>query len=79
MEHDPLEIWDAVQATLAELRASLPPHATAAIGVTNQRETVAAWDRRTGRPLHRAVVWQDRRTAAACDALRAVPGLDSGV
>jgi glycerol kinase len=43
----------------------------AAIGITNQRETVVVWDRRTGRPLHRAIVWQDRRTAARCDALRA--------
>src|SRR5690606_31682220 len=42
----------------------------AAVGITDQRETVVAWDRRTGRPLHRAIVWQDRRTAHRCDELR---------
>ncbi len=72
VEHDAVEIWEAVQATLAELRARLAAagHAIAAIGITNQRETVVVWDRRTGQPRHRAIVWQDRRTAAACDALR---------
>jgi glycerol kinase len=70
VEHDPLDIRDAVFATLAELRAALGAEPVAAIGVTNQRETVVAWDRRTGEPRHRAVVWQDRRTAARCDALR---------
>jgi glycerol kinase len=69
VEHDPSEIWSAVEATLAELVPSLeePP---AAVGITNQRETAVAWDRRTGKPLHRAIVWQDRRTAARCDELR---------
>ena len=73
VEHDPLEIWDAVQATLTELRAKLDAdgQTVAAIGITNQRETVVVWDRRTGEPLHRAIVWQDRRTAERCDALRA--------
>jgi glycerol kinase len=70
VEHDPLEIWSAVQATLAELSARLS-EPVAAIGITDQRETVVAWDRRTGAPLHRAIVWQDRRTAERCDALRA--------
>jgi glycerol kinase len=69
VEHDPDDITAAVDATLHELRASLT-EPIAAIGVTNQRETVVVWDRRTGRPLHRAIVWQDRRTAAQCDALR---------
>jgi glycerol kinase len=69
VEHDPDDIWAAVQATLAELTATLD-QPVAAIGVTNQRETTVVWDRRTGRPLHRAIVWQDRRTAARCDALR---------
>ena len=69
VEHDPDDIAAAVDETLAELRANLD-QPVAAIGVTNQRETVVVWDRRTGRPLHRAVVWQDRRTAARCDALR---------
>ena len=75
VEHDAVEIWDAVQATLAELVADLD-HAVAAIGITDQRETVVAWDRRTGRPAHRAIVWQDRRTAARCDALDAAGHLD---
>ena len=68
VEHDPEEIWDAVQATMAELRATLD-QPVAAIGITNQRETVVAWDRRTGEPLHNAIVWQDRRTAARCRRL----------
>ncbi|MHB8669321.1 MAG: glycerol kinase GlpK [Acidimicrobiales bacterium] len=68
MEHDPDDIWHAVQETLAELVALCVDRraSVAAIGITNQRETVVAWDRRTGRPLHRAIVWQDRRTAASC-------------
>jgi glycerol kinase len=71
VEHDATEIWGAVVATLGELVGSLPAGtAVAAIGITNQRETVVAWDRRTGMPRHRAIVWQDRRTAARCDELR---------
>src|SRR5688500_12272140 len=70
VEHDAMEIWAAVQATLDELAGRLE-ESIAAIGITDQRETVVAWDRRTGQPLHRAIVWQDRRTAARCDALRA--------
>ena len=69
VEHDALEIWGAVQRTLAEL-AGRVTEPIAAVGITDQRETVVAWDRRTGQPLHRAIVWQDRRTAARCDALR---------
>jgi glycerol kinase len=69
VEHDPLEIWAAVQATLAELADQLT-EPIAAIGITDQRETVVAWHRGTGEPLHRAIVWQDRRTASRCDALR---------
>ena len=68
VEHDPEEIWAAVETTLAELRSTLD-EPVAAIGVTNQRETVVAWDRRSGEPLHRAIVWQDRRTAARCQRL----------
>ena len=71
VEHDAGEIWDTVRATLDEVGSRLADHhrAARAIGITNQRETVVAWDRRTGAPLHRAVVWQDRRTAAACREL----------
>jgi glycerol kinase len=76
VEHDAGEIWTAVTATLAELVAGLDGAAVAAIGITNQRETAVAWDRRTGRPRHRAIVWQDRRTAARCDELRDAGHLD---
>ncbi len=71
VEHDPLEIWRAVSDTLGEVVAALDGQAVAAIGITNQRETTVVWDRATGAPLHRALVWQDRRTAPRCDALRA--------
>jgi len=69
VEHDATEIWDAVVAVLDEVAGTLA-EPLAAIGITNQRETVVVWDRRDGRPLHRAIVWQDRRTAGRCDALR---------
>ncbi|HZU71975.1 MAG TPA: glycerol kinase [Acidimicrobiales bacterium] len=70
VEHDPQEIWEAVCATVQEaLAGSGGP--VAAVGVTNQRETVVAWDRRSGRPLQRALVWQDRRTAPRCAELDA--------
>ncbi len=71
VEHDPAEIWDAVRATLAEVGARLAEsgETVAAIGITNQRETLVAFDRSNGRPLHNAIVWQDRRTAAFCAEL----------
>ena len=69
VEHDADEIWAAVVEVLRELVGSVT-HPVAAIGITDQRETVVAWSRRTGTPLHRAIVWQDRRTAGRCDALR---------
>jgi glycerol kinase len=71
VEHDPTEIWDAVRATLVDVAGRLVASGTAvaAIGITNQRETAVAWDRRTGRPLAPAIVWQDRRTADRCDRL----------
>src|SRR5690606_8462587 len=68
VEHDASDIWPGVQATLADLVAGLDGP-VAAVGITNQRETVVAWSRRTGRPLSRAIVWQDRRTAPRCDEL----------
>jgi glycerol kinase len=71
VEHDPDDIWRAVQDTLGEVVAALDRDTVAGIGITNQRETVVVWDRSTGRPRHRAIVWQDRRTAARCDELRA--------
>ena len=72
VEHDPEEIWEGVQATAhAALEdAKADPGSLEAIGITNQRETALAWDRGTGEPLARALVWQDRRTAERCDELR---------
>jgi glycerol kinase len=75
VEHDATEIWEAVRATLTELVNGLG-EPIAAIGITDQRETVVAWDRRTGEPRHRAIVWQDRRTAARCDELADAGHLD---
>jgi glycerol kinase len=73
VEHDAAEIWDVSRAVAKDAldAAGVAPGDLRAIGITNQRETVVAWDRRTGEPLHRAIVWQDRRTAARCEELRA--------
>jgi glycerol kinase len=72
VEHDAAEIWEVTQSVAHQALddAEVDPAKLAGIGITNQRETVVAWDRRTGEPLHRAIVWQDRRTAARCDELR---------
>ncbi|EJL29241.1 glycerol kinase GlpK [Novosphingobium sp. AP12] len=72
VEHDPEDIWRDVVATVkhAVEKAGLGASDLAAIGITNQRETVVVWDRATGEPIHRAIVWQDRRTAKTCAALR---------
>ena len=69
VEHDALEIWEAVRATLHDVIDQVG--APTAIGITNQRETVLAWNRRTGQPYGTAIVWQDRRTAGRCDQLAA--------
>ena len=73
VEHDPQEIWFSQMAVSTEVlgRAKVRPGEVAAIGITNQRETTIVWDRETGEPVHRAIVWQDRRTAGMCDRLRA--------
>jgi glycerol kinase len=73
VEHDPEEIWSSTLAVAraALAQAGLESAQVAGIGITNQRETTVLWDRRTGAPLHRAIVWQDRRTADRCEALRA--------
>jgi glycerol kinase len=72
VEHDPLEIWSAIQlaAQSALDAAGATPRDVQAVGITNQRETLVLWDRRTLEPLAPAIVWQDRRTAAACEQLR---------
>lgn len=68
VEHEPEDIWDSVLATAREAmsKGGLGASEVAAIGITNQRETTLIWDRRTGRAIHRAIVWQDRRTAQTC-------------
>lgn len=73
VEHDPAEIWQSQLdvATQALAEAKLKPADVAALGITNQRETVVMWDRKTGEPVHPAIVWQDRRTASYCDRLEA--------
>jgi glycerol kinase len=76
VEHDPIEIWEAVRATLTEVVERVGRAEVAAVGITNQRETVVAWDRATGVPYGRAIVWQDRRTATRCDELAAAGALD---
>ncbi|MGA8147018.1 MAG: FGGY family carbohydrate kinase, partial [Gallionellaceae bacterium] len=72
VEHDPEEIWAATVATARATiaKAGLTAKDIAGIGITNQRETTVVWDRVTGAPIHKAIVWQDRRTADFCDALR---------
>lgn len=73
VEHDAEEIWQSVLAAAADALQSARASAkdVLAVGITNQRETLVLWDRNDGHPLHRAIVWQDRRTAADCDRLRA--------
>ena len=72
VEHDPEEIWTTVLSTVrgAMAKAGARAAAVVAIGITNQRETTIVWDRSTGRPIHNAIVWQDRRTAGVCESLR---------
>src|SRR5690606_32077863 len=72
VEHDPNEIWSTQAGVAAEVivKAGTSGDKIAAIGITNQRETTIVWDRKTGKPLYNAIVWQDRRTAGYCDELR---------
>ncbi|MBL8942244.1 MAG: glycerol kinase GlpK [Myxococcales bacterium] len=72
VEHDPEEIWDSVCRAIADAlaKSGVAPSRIAAIGITNQRETSIVWRRDDGRALHRAIVWQDRRTAGVCESLR---------
>jgi glycerol kinase len=73
VEHDPEEIWASQISVAVEAlgRAGTRPRDIAAVGITNQRETTIVWDRETGKPVYNAIVWQDRRTAAFCDQLKA--------
>lgn len=72
VEHDPEDLWHTVVRTVQSAigKANIQPRQVAAIGITNQRETTVVWDRKTGTPIHNAIVWQDRRTANACADLR---------
>ncbi len=72
VEHDPEEIWSTQAAVGMEaiFRAGVSVHQTVGIGITNQRETSVVWDKKTGRPIYNAIVWQDRRTADYCDQLK---------
>jgi glycerol kinase len=72
VEHDPEEIWTAVIETVRSVmgKAKITARDVAGIGITNQRETVVVWDRESGKPIHNAIVWQDRRTAQRCNSLR---------
>lgn len=71
VEHDPLELWSSQLSVISEVRAKagIEGRDILALGITNQRETALMWDRHTGRPVHNALVWQDRRTAEHCDRL----------
>jgi len=73
VEHNPEEIWETQLKVANQLlaRLKISPESIAAIGITNQRETTVVWDRETGRPVHNAIVWQDRRTADICEKLKA--------
>ena len=72
VEHDPEEIWATQKYVIRDLlkKKSISPSEIAAIGITNQRETTIVWNRKTGKPVYNAIVWQDRRTAAFCDKLK---------
>ncbi|MDP2942034.1 MAG: FGGY family carbohydrate kinase, partial [Candidatus Omnitrophota bacterium] len=72
VEHDPNEIWRSVEYVVKNALSlkNIKPSDIAAIGITNQRETTILWDRKSGRPVHNAIVWQCRRTAGICDKLK---------
>lgn len=72
VEHDPTEIWSTQTGVAAEAIAKkgLNAENISAIGITNQRETVVVWEKKTGRPIYNAIVWQDKRTADFCDELK---------
>jgi glycerol kinase len=79
VEHDPEDLWTTTLSTVTEVlaRAGVNAANVAAIGITNQRETAIIWDRKTGRAIHNAIVWQDRRTAERCAELAAQGGTEA--
>lgn len=72
VEHDAVEIWNSVLACIAEVirKAQIEPHQVEGIGITNQRETTVVWNRKTGQPIHKAIVWQSRQSEEMCQELR---------
>src|SRR5690625_2536665 len=78
VEHDANEIWTSTLACMAEVfrKADTSPREVASIGITNQRETTVVWDKTTGKPIHRAIVWQSRQSEPICQQLRE-EGLES--
>ncbi len=78
VEHNPIEIWESVLFTLRQVAEKIGVANIAAIGITNQRETTVVWDKRTGRPVYNAIVWQSRQTMEICEALKA-KGLEDEV
>lgn len=78
VEHNPVEIWETVQETVRKVTREVGAKNIAAIGITNQRETTVVWDKRTGKPVYNAIVWQSRQTVDICEALKA-KGLDPEV
>lgn len=70
VEHDPAQIWKSVEICVAQVLTKVDAARIAAIGITNQRETTLLWDKKTSEPVHRAIVWQDRRTAPICERLK---------
>ena len=78
VEHDPVEIWETTKDLVTDVLedAGRSPSELAALGVTNQRETILAWDAETGRPVHDALVWQDRRTTDRVEELKAAGKTD---
>ena len=72
VEHDPMEIMDTIYQTVKTVisKSSIELQDIASIGITNQRETVVLWNKKTGKPIYNAIVWQDRRTAGYCNKLK---------
>ena len=79
VEHDPEEIWKSVNSSIQKVLKKVPQGSISAIGITNQRETTVVWDKETGKPVYRAIVWQCRRTAQRCDELRKQKGIERSI
>ena len=74
VEHDPEEIWQSVDNSIQKVLKKIPGNKIEAIGITNQRETTVLWDKETGKPVYKAIVWQCRRTSPRCDQLKSIKG-----